>query len=379
VFIIGKEKLLSEYTLMPTLEPRGCGPFMNPERLEPLTLEFSPLTGSLWVYPWIGLLVGAGAGVLVGHPITMVVQNLHDALFHLASFRPDQIFLDSFSTQFLPLKLLYAIPGGTLGAILGVIFRRLKGNRLRLDALNQDFELQVGALRHHYKNLTIGIEGFSKRIKRNMVKLDEMVRHCASDECLTHARYHADFESLANNVGILEETAQRLNEKLVQEVRLLKALTTDTIKAQPREFYTFLKQNVQELIDLRFQEKRLRVEINGRPLEECSEHLAFPFEPYSMDIILQNILSNAMKAGDHIRIDVGQANEWVRVMVWDNGPGLELEKLKGHLLTPWDRQAPESTHLGLKVSLNLLQRSGGHMAVGSQPGAGTVFALDFSS
>jgi hypothetical protein len=114
----------------------------------------------------------------------------------------------------------------------------------------------VGALRHHYKNLTIGIEGFSKRIKRNMVKLDEMVRHCASDECLTHARYHADFESLANNVGILEETAQRLNEKLVQEVRLLKALTNDTIKAQPREFYTFLKQNLQELIDLRFQEKK---------------------------------------------------------------------------------------------------------------------------
>jgi signal transduction histidine kinase len=352
---------------------------MNPERLEPLTLEFSPIKGSLWVYPWLGLLIGAGAGVLVGHPITMMVQNIHDALFHLASFRPDQIFFDSFDTQFLPLKLLYAIPGGTLGGILGVIFRRLKKNRLGLEALHQDFELQVGALRHHYKNLALGIEGFSKRIKRNMVKLDEMVRHCASEECLFHARYHGDFESLANNLSILEETAQRLNNKLLQEVRLLKALTADTIKEQPREFYTFLKQNVQELMDLRFQGKRLRVEINGRPLEECSEHLAFPFEPYSMEIILQNILSNAMKAGDHVRIDVGQANGWVRVMVRDNGPSLELEKLKNQLLTPWDRQDPESTHLGLKVSLNLLQRNGGHMAVGSQPGGGAVFALEFPS
>jgi signal transduction histidine kinase len=352
---------------------------MNPERLEPLTLELSPLKGSLWVYPWLGLLMGGGAGVLVGHPITMVVQNLHDALFHLASFRPDQIFFDSFATQFLPIKLLYAIPGGTLGAILGVIFRRLKENRLGLDALHQDFELQVGALRHHYKNLTLGIEGFSQRIKRNMVKLDEVVRHCASEECLINASYHADFASLANNVSILEETAQRLNKKLEQEVRLLKALTTDTIKAQPKEFYTFLKQNLQELMDLRFREKELRVEINGRPLEECREHLAFPFEPYSMEIILQNILSNAMKAGDHVRIEVGQGNEWVRVMVRDNGPGLALEKLKNHLLTPWDRQDPESTHLGLKVSLSLLQRSGGHMAVGSQLGIGTVFALEFPS
>jgi signal transduction histidine kinase len=350
---------------------------MNPERLERLDLEFSPIKGSLWVYPWLGLLVGAGAGALVGHPITMVVQNLHDALFHLASFHPEQIFLDSFATQFLPLKLLYAIPGGTLGAILGLIFRRLKENSLGLEALHQDFELQVGTLRHHYKNLTIGIEGFSKRIKRNMVKLDEMVHQCASDKCLTP--YHADFESLTNNVSILEATAQRLNQKLGQEVRLLKALTSESVKAQPREFYTFLKQNVQELIELRFQEKQLRVEINGRPLEECSEQLAFPFEPYSMELILQNILSNAMKAGDHVQIDVGQANERVRVMVRDNGPVLELEKLKSLILTPWDRQEPESTHLGLKVSLNLLHRSGGHMAVGSQPGTGTVFALEFPS
>ena len=344
-----------------------------------MTLKFSPLKGSLWVYPWIGLLIGAGAGALVGHPIAMVVQDLHDARYHLASFHPEQIFLDSFASQFLDMKFLYLILGGITGSIFGLIFRRLKENHLGLEALHQDFELQVGALRHHYKNLTLGIDGFSKRIKRNMSKLDEMVRQCVSDECLTHARYHADFESLANDLSILEATAQRLNQALGQEVRLLQALTSDSAMAQPREFYTFLKQNVQELMNLRFREKKLRVEINGRPLEECSEHWAFPFEPYSMEIILQNILSNAMKAGDHVRIDVAQANEWVRVMVRDNGPGLELEKLKRHLLTPWDRQEPESTHLGLKVILNLLQRSGGHMAVGSQPGAWTVFALEFPS
>ena len=364
---------------MPALEPRGCWLLMNLEQLEPLTLKFSPLKSSLWAYPWIGLLIGAGAGALGGHPIAMAVQNLDDAHYHLASFHPEQIFLDSFASQFLIMKLLYLILGGITGAILGLIFRRLKENRLGLEALHQDFELQVGALRHHYKNLTLGIEGFSKRIKRNMAKLDEMVRQCASGECLIHARYHADFESVANNLSILEATAQRLNQKLGQEVRLLKALTSDSVKAQPREFYTFLKQNVQELIDLRFREKKLRVEINGRPLEEGSGHLAFPFEPYSMEIILQNILSNAMKAGDHVRIDVEQANEWVRVVVRDNGPGLELEKLKNHLLTPWDRQEPGSTHLWLKVSLNLLQRSGGHMAVGSQPGVGTVFSLKFPS
>jgi signal transduction histidine kinase len=206
-----------------------------------------------------------------------------------------------------------------------------------------------------------------------------MVRKCASEECLTEVCYRMDFESLANNLNILEATAERLNQKLGQEVRLLKALTSNSVKAQPREFYTFLKQNVEELIDTRFREKKLRVEINDRPLEEFSEHLAFPFEPYSMEIILQNILSNAMKAGDHVRIDVVQANGWVRIMVRDNGPGLEVEKLRNHLLAPWNRQEPESTHLGLKVSLNLLRRSGGHMAVGGKLGVGTVFSLEFPS
>jgi hypothetical protein len=59
---------------MPSLEPRGCWLFMNLEQLEPLTLKFSPLKGSLWAYPWIGLLIGAGAGALVGHPIAMAAR-----------------------------------------------------------------------------------------------------------------------------------------------------------------------------------------------------------------------------------------------------------------------------------------------------------------
>lgn len=72
---------------------------MNLERLEPLTLEFS-LPSNLWVYPWMGLLIGAGAGALMGHPIAILVQNIHDAWFHLASFRPDEIFFDSFAKEF---------------------------------------------------------------------------------------------------------------------------------------------------------------------------------------------------------------------------------------------------------------------------------------
>ena len=113
---------------------------MNRKRAEPLTLEFSPRNCNLWLYLWLGLLIGAGASLLVVHPISMVVQNQHDALFHLASFRPDQIFLDSFAAQFLPVKLLCAIPRCILGVFIGGILLRLKENRLRLEALHHDSE-----------------------------------------------------------------------------------------------------------------------------------------------------------------------------------------------------------------------------------------------
>ncbi len=107
-----------------------------------LTVESSCRNGNSWMYPWLGLLIGTGTALMVMHPISMVLQNQHDALFHLASFRLDQIFLDSFATQFLPMKLLYVIPKCILGVFLGVILKRLKENRLHMEALHQDSELK---------------------------------------------------------------------------------------------------------------------------------------------------------------------------------------------------------------------------------------------
>lgn len=65
----------------------------------------------------------------------------------------------------------------------------------------------------------------------------------------------------------------------------------------------------------------------------------------------------------------------MRVAVRDNGPGLVVEELKQYLATPGDRREAESTHLGLKVTLHLLQKIGGRLAVQSQPGAGATFII----
>lgn len=64
--------------------------------------------------------------------------------------------------------LLYAVSGGFFGSVLGVILKKLREHRQRLDMFHQEFELQVAALRHHYKNLALGIHGFSGRITASL-------------------------------------------------------------------------------------------------------------------------------------------------------------------------------------------------------------------
>jgi two-component system osmolarity sensor histidine kinase EnvZ len=118
------------------------------------------------------------------------------------------------------------------------------------------------------------------------------------------------------------------------------------------------------------------VEVNSLPLEAEQLPLVFSFEPYTMEVILQNLLTNAMKYGDHVRVNVASAGSWVRVEVSDNGPGLEVEKLQQRLLTPQDKGA-ESTHLGLEVALHLLTKTGGRLSAWSEPGAGATFIVEF--
>jgi signal transduction histidine kinase len=116
------------------------------------------------------------------------------------------------------------------------------------------------------------------------------------------------------------------------------------------------------------------VEINGRPWEECRETLPFQFEPYATEVVLQNVLSNAMKYGNQIQVRVLDQEAQIQLEVEDNGPGLEVQKLKNTLATYASGKA-ESTYLGLSVSLYLLSKCGGRLGVSSEPGKGATFYI----
>jgi len=351
---------------------------MNPEKFEPVVLEAPIRKEKTWVYPWIGILFGLVVGILIGHPLSMLVNGFYDFMNAGTPMDVRGAFIHSFHWQMWPMMLIFAMFGAIVWGFIGFILKHLRDSRLRLDTLHQEFELQVATLRHHYKNLAIGINGFSSRIKRKLASMDETYRQCCAEgKCPSYEEYHKEYEVLEHNVGILEEAAQRLTHTLDQELLFLKALTSSTLPSVPRDFYPFLAHCIDDLVGLRFREKDIRVEINGQPLEECRDSLVIQFEPHTMEVILQNVLSNAMKYGDYLQIAVTDSGDRLRVEVRDNGPGMDVQELRRHLVISKERREADSTHLGLQVSIHLLGKIGGHLSAWSRSGEGATFTIEF--
>jgi signal transduction histidine kinase len=317
-------------------------------------------------------------GIFIGHPLSMLVHDFYNFINSGTPLDVSGALFHSFQWHMWPMMLIFGGFGGLVWGFIGFTLQRLKESRLRLDNFHQEFELQVATLRHHYKNLAIGIHGFSGRIKRKLANLDDTYRQCFTEgKCPTYEDFHKEYELLEHNVNILEEAAQRLTHTLGQELLFLKALTSSALPSIPRDFYPLLVHCVDDLLGLRFREKDIRVEINGQSLENCRETLIFPFEPYTMEVILQNVLANAMRYGDHIQIGVADSGDHLRVEFRDNGPGLDVQELKRHLTISGERREAESTHLGLRVSIHLLAKIGGSLAAWSRIGAGAIFIVDF--
>jgi signal transduction histidine kinase len=351
---------------------------MNPEEIKPVILMAPTQRGKTWFYPWLGLLFGVALGIFIGHPLSMLGYNFYNFINFGTPIDVTGDLFQSFNWHMWPMIFIFAVFGGIVWGVIGLILQHLRESRLRLDTLHQEFELQVATLRHHYKNLAIGIDGFSSRIKKKLMNLDQIWRACLVEgDCPSYESLRPRLESLNNHVIVLEKAAQRLTQTLEQELLFLNALTSSALPAVPSDFYPFLKHCVDDLLELRFREKEIRVEINGQPAESCQDSLIFPFEPHTTEVILQNVLANAMRYGDQIQIAVTDLSDRLRVEVRDNGPGLDIQELRRQLAACWERREAESTHLGLRVTIHLLAKIRGSLAAWSPPGAGARFSMEF--
>ena len=343
----------------------------------PLRLESAGKPLASWRFPVIGFLLGAVLGILLGHPLAMVVFNFQEYIHGQASLNLLQRILLSFAPHMWPMMGLFGLSTGIFGAILGQVFKKLKEHQLQIETLHQEFELQVASLRHHYKNLAIGIEGFSGRVNRKVTELARQIRQGHGEDCPQEDCYCHSLPALEKDAGILADTSKRLSETLGRELTFLKALTSGLSAPRPHDLYPVLVDAIRDLLEARFRDKKILVEINGQPLAKSRQPLVFNFELVTMEVILENLLSNAMKHAEHIEVKVAETNGTVQIAIIDHGSGFEVEELRQLLLVPRDHQELGSTQLGLKVTLHLLEKCGGRLLVSSQPGIGSNFTLEF--
>ena len=99
--------------------------------------------------------------------------------------------------------------------------------------------------------------------------------------------------------------------------------------------------------------------------------------------LLINIMGNAAKfsaAGQRIMIECSADSDGVRIVIRDNGIGIEPEEIP-RLFDPYERSRSEiarkcaGTGLGLPISRSLIRAHGGDMQIASEHGVGTTVTL----
>jgi hypothetical protein len=170
---------------------RYPGEPMEPQSKETVLLKPpTSLTNSPWAYILVGALLGPVFEVIASETLNLVVQSVLESIYYQTPLRLYQAIGRFFTLREWPGIIL---TGAIYGAALGFMFHRLKMHHQRLQILNQEFELQVSTLRHHYKNLAIGIKGFSNRVRRKLVDLDKELSLCPQPGCAcSHSREGLD-------------------------------------------------------------------------------------------------------------------------------------------------------------------------------------------
>ncbi|MEJ0090298.1 MAG: hybrid sensor histidine kinase/response regulator [Limisphaerales bacterium] len=100
--------------------------------------------------------------------------------------------------------------------------------------------------------------------------------------------------------------------------------------------------------------------------------------------VLLNVINNARQAieshqssGGRIRLITEAVGENVRIIIWDNGPGISAENLL-RIFDPFftTKQVGQGTGLGLSICYGIIKEHGGSITPSSQPGDGTKFTIE---
>ena len=185
------------------------------------------------------------------------------------------------------------------------------------------------------------------------------------------------FDDLREYLFTLKSSTKELKVKTVNVIGWVKGMIGDNESHAEPFNLSELAETVTRSLAFEIGQKQLKV-TNAIPKDWMGND-----DPKTIEMVLQNILSNAVKYsfdnGD-IRLEAEDGGERYLIKVIDHGKGIEKEKL-GKLLKMMTSSAEGTggelgTGIGLFVSQQMMERNGGTLAIESEEGKGTVVTIN---
>jgi signal transduction histidine kinase len=191
-------------------------------------------------------------------------------------------------------------------------------------------------------------------------------------------------ESLLEDEESMDETERlRLYQEAVDQADRASEIVRNLLEFSRASHPRMEETRLEEAVDKTFRLVKNELDLHHiRFVKEVNRN----FPPLHLDKgglqqVLLNLFMNgiqAMEKGGELKVVIGAAESpaEARIDVIDTGPGIAPEHLS-QVFDPFftTKKVGIGTGLGLSVSYNIIQKSGGRMEVDSQPGHGACFSI----
>jgi signal transduction histidine kinase len=251
------------------------------------------------------------------------------------------------------LKLMIAIAHQAALAVEDTFYYKSMVQAERLAAVGQT----IATLSHHIKNILQGIRGGSYLIEMGLSDKDDSI--------------------VRKGWNIVEKNQSKISTLVMDMLTFSKEREPELQPGNVNE----VVQDVVELMETRAGELEVQIEAQ---LDEAMPTMTF--DPEGIHRVVLNLVTNAMDASDQNeedrpgRVVVSTAfdspEQTIRIIVQDNGSGIEPEDLKKIFTIFVSKKGSRGTGLGLPVSEKIVREHGGRIHVESTPGEGSRFTIE---
>lgn len=253
-----------------------------------------------------------------------------------------------------------------------------------------------------YEISTFPLEDQKKRIPKILIIIKDITKARLSEQQLLQENKMATIGQLAaavtheirNPLGLIRNYCYLLkNSKPLEEHKMKKAVTVIESSIEKSNHiinslldFSRMSNNKWEKVDLKdFIHSIIALQqnkIKQQQIEvtiECKENNVYFVNVSSLEIILMNLIANAIDAmidGGRLILQCGQQNNVLTIKCIDTGIGIEKEHLK-KLFSPFFTTKPrgKGTGLGLYITYNEVQKLEGKIYVHSEIKKGTTFDI----